>query len=317
LITPTLPKPEMWLEDYLHEVYCNTHVLRPGTIYQYQIAINCLDEWSGEPLRVSELGDTLINCWLKHLETKGLAPATIRSRRTHILSLWYAAFKGGLCPSRPTDVRIAPVPYNPPRAWRWEEVQKLLDTTEKLKGSYPGERWVLPQEKRYRRARGCASVTASVYWGLFIRLAWDTAIRQGDLFKLQLSNFNKDGHGEIVQRKTRMWHFVRVHPETMQFILQSFPPSREFIMPTWHASIELWRREFRRIVGLAGLDGTAKKIRKSSATDVEIHFPGCGPAHLGHVSEMSLAQAHYLDPRLIRKNKPMPQPLRVQEGGAR
>ncbi|HWA97240.1 MAG TPA: hypothetical protein VG713_02055, partial [Pirellulales bacterium] len=84
----------------------------------------------------------------------------------------------------------------------------------------------------------------------------------------------------------------------------------EFIL-TWHASPELMRRQFDSLAMAAGLEGTIKKLRKSAATDVELRFPGCGAAFLGHAHEMGIAGRHYLDPRLLIQTRPMPRPLRT------
>ncbi len=74
---------------------------------------------------------------------------------------------------------------------------------------------------------------------------------------------------------------------------------------------------FRRVADRAGLKGSFKKIRKASASNVELRFPGCGSAHLGHVSQATLAQTNYLDPRIVGKNKPLPEPiLPTAEGSA-
>ena len=85
-----------------------------------------------------------------------------------------------------------------------------------------------------------------------------------------------------MQRKTGRWHLTKVHEETRDKILASFPPDRRTIIP-WDMTKEHFREEFGALVKAAGLNGTFKTLRKSSATEVELHYPGCGGAHLGHV----------------------------------
>ena len=63
--------------------------------------------------------------------------------------------------------------------------------------------------------------------------------------------------------------------------------------------------QFRRIMESAGLSGQWKKIRKGSATNVEIRYPGAGAAHLGHAAG-SIARTHYIDPKLVAFHRPLP-----------
>ena len=61
--------------------------------------------------------------------------------------------------------------------------------------------------------------------------------------------------------------------------------------------------------------GSFKRLRKSSATEIERHYPGMGGPHLGHVSLRGIAETNYLDPTLLIDTKPMPRPLRELSDG--
>ena len=67
----------------------------------------------------------------------------------------------------------------------------------------------------------------------------------------------------------------------------------------------------KEIVDPLGFQGTMKKLRKSSASDVELHHPGLGGFHLGHRAGRDIARLHYLDPRIIAENRPMPDTAQV------
>lgn len=291
----------MMLLEYLHEAYKVKRSISPGAVYQYEVAVQSLDRWSGEPVRVDELCDALVNRWVRFLESQSIAPATLRNRRRHLLTLWISACRDELCPTRPHDVRCPPLPYKAPRAWPYEDVCKLLGAAMTLEGQYPSERWVTDVTWRLPRR---------VIWSLLIRIGWDTGIRLYDLWNLKRSQFAADGEFEIVQRKTGRWHLSKVHPSTMQAIDQSEADKRDFIVP-WRASLKWFDLEFAKIVEAAEvLPGPFKRIRKSSATEVEKFHPGCGGTHLGHVSGMGIAEKHYLDPRLLVSRRPMPRELR-------
>ncbi|MFO0899740.1 MAG: hypothetical protein U0836_20110 [Pirellulales bacterium] len=67
--------------------------------------------------------------------------------------------------------------------------------------------------------------------------------------------------------------------------------------------------EFAAIVKTAGLVGSWTKIRKSSGSNVEASYPGYGSIHLGHSQGPQVTTAHYLDPRIVQAQKPMPSEL--------
>jgi len=192
------------------------------------------------------------------------------------------------------------VPWVPPTAWTYEQVQQLLERAESLDDYYPADRWLANERDRMRRAS---------FWGLVIRLAWDTGLRGCDLLELRPRSLTSRRTIELIQSKTGRWHMTMVHEETRDKILASFPPDRRTIIP-WVMTPKYFRDEFSELVKAAGLKGTFKTLRKSSATEVELHYPGCGAAHLGHVQPGDIARKNYLDPKLLIENKPMPRPLR-------
>ena len=65
------------------------------------------------------------------------------------------------------------------------------------------------------------------------------------------------------------------------------------------------RAFFRRVLKEYGLPGSIKWLRRTSATLLERSHPGAAKAHLGHRTH-GLAYTHYVDPRLLQQNKPMP-----------
>lgn len=62
---------------------------------------------------------------------------------------------------------------------------------------------------------------------------------------------------------------------------------------------------FRHVLRANGLPGSIKWLRRTSATLFERIHPGAAKAHLGHRTH-GLAYKHYVDPRLLQQDKPMP-----------
>ncbi len=303
---PCPTSAETMLCDYVG-VYAGKRTLRPGSVYQYQVAANCFDLWYGRRVAVNELTFELVALWIKHLIQSSMAPATANNRRRHLLTLWRHAHLDGFNDVAPLGLPTVPVPWVPPQAWTYEEVKLLLDAAERLKGHYPA--FPAQSQRIIRRA---------TLWGLLIRLAWDTGLRTGDILALRPQSIRADGVIELIQSKTQRHHLTRIHPETQNAIAASFPPQTDTIIP-WYATGEYARREFKAIIASAGIPpGSFKKLRKSSGSEIEMRYPGCGGAHLGHAARSDIARMHYLDPRMIIANKPMPRPLRELPGkGAR
>jgi len=290
------------LSDYV-DVYVGKRTLQPGSIYQYRVAADSIDRWYGRPVAVGEVTFELVAEWIRYLIQSTLAPATARNRRTHFLTLWRSMHADGLNPCLPVGLPTVPVPWIPPRAWTYDEVKLLLDVAERLGSHYPKSPAM--NERVMRRA---------TFWGLMIRLAWDTGLRTGDIMALRPQSIRDDGVIELIQSKTRRHHLTRIHPETQAAIAASFPPATGTILP-WYASWEYYRREFKAIMTSACIGpGSFKKLRKSSGSEVEMLYPGCGAAHLGHAAGSDITRMHYLDPRMIITNKPMPRPLRELAG---
>ena len=65
------------------------------------------------------------------------------------------------------------------------------------------------------------------------------------------------------------------------------------------------REFFRKVLRSKSLPGSIKWLRRTSATLLECVHPGAAKAHLGHRTH-GLAYKHYVDPRLLQQNKPIP-----------
>lgn len=83
------------------------------------------------------------------------------------------------------------------------------------------------------------------------------------------------------------------------------PEQRELAFPLTDKVLWYW---FDKITEAAGVNGSAKWVRRTGATRVEQHQPGSAMAYLGHKTA-GLAYQHYVDARQIQSNRPMPPPI--------
>lgn len=286
---PESPTLSEWLVTY-----ALSRDVTDKTVYQYTAAIKSLNGFLGRKVRLSELNPDDINRWLIHLSSLGQSPHTVNGRRRHIIALWRAAYESDLVPDAPKRIRTMRAPLPPPFAWTVDEVRTLLKTAETMPGCY--------EEMRMWR---------NDWWSLYIRLGWDTGLRTCDLLALRFDQLQDDGGIMLSQHKTGRWHLVRIHKSTAAKIKAVAPQPRKLLLP-WPYTPEHLRFQWQRVISDCQTKGPLKRLRKSSASNVELHFPGAGALHLGHAR--GIAQHHYLDPRITAPNRPMPEELTI--GGA-
>lgn len=267
------------------------HAVRPNTLHQYRIVADLFERWAGGPVRLEDLDERSVSAWLRDLATTH-APATCRSKRVGLLALWRAAAEEDLCDPPCRRVRSVPVPIVPVEAWDADEVRRLLEAVAGLRGRHP------------------CGLSRPEWWDLAIRVAWDTALRRGDQFRLAVESVRDDGTLTVVQSKTSRVAALRLAPETLERLRGSLRTAPRKLVSPWFASGETFAGQFRRIVRKAGVrPGTWKWLRRSSASDVEEQCPGEGAAQAGHAPGSRVTAIHYLSPRICGKRRAFPRPL--------
>ncbi len=274
------------------EQYQTASGCRDNSAEQYRIAAQSVERFAGRTIYVDEFCPKLVNDWLAHAQ-KSLSASTVRTRRNHVVALWRSAHAHGLCATAHVREFIRPVRGGPKlsAAWTLDEARQLIETARELEGGftyYDGRR--------------------SEFWELVVRCCWDSALRLGDLLAAKQAEFNDAGEAALTQSKTGRPVFVRLLPKTVAMLVASGWRDRETLLPVPYCR-EAFRKQFEQLVTLSCLDGSLKKIRKSSATNVEMRFPGWGAIHLGHLTGFKTADAHYFDFRIIAAKKPNPEEL--------
>lgn len=265
--------------------------IRKNSAEQYRIAARSIELWAKRSVGVEEFAPDLINQWLADNDSK-LSKSTLRTRKRHATALWRSAHAEGLCPTpcNGDALRRIPLTRKHVEAWTVEEVRQLVEVCQRLPGTLD------------------VGLTRAHFWEQTIRDEWDSAIRMGDLLTAGPGDFSPDGCAVLYQSKTNRPVFVRLQPKTLAMHQQVCWRTRRKLVP-WPFTREHFRKEFERIVQFAGLFGSFRKLRRSSATNVEIHHPGWGAIHLGHLTGFKTADAHYFDFRLIGSKKPSPEEL--------
>lgn len=266
--------------------------VEPESIRQLVIAADLFERWAGGPVPLAELDERSVSEWLRDLSATR-APATVRSKRTLLLSLWRLAADEDLCEPPRRRVRSTRVVPRPVECWSLDEVRQIVAACRRLKRWHP------------------CGLRRATWWELAVRIAWDTALRRGDQLRLPASAIGPDGRGVIVQHKTRRPLAIRLSPESAAMLRESLLEAPRALACPWPASGEAFAQQFRRIVRLACVrDGTWKWLRRASITDCEAQHPGAGGPQGGHAPGSRITAQHYLDPRIVWGGDPVrPRPL--------
>ncbi|MFO0899829.1 MAG: hypothetical protein U0836_20555 [Pirellulales bacterium] len=281
--------PTMTLRDYLDGHYATKRSIGTKTAQGYDTAIVSLCRHAKHDVRIEELTPELVNGWLRAIETT-VKPVTLMAYRRHLLVIWRSAHDDELLEALPLRIRKLRLSPRIPTAWTVDEVRLLVAAAKRVEGNYP-----------------LMGVTKATWWELAIRAAWDEGLREGDFLNQPHDLFAADRlRATLIQHKTRRPVLVGWHPSTWA-LWQACPSWPTLIW--WGHCRRHFSTEFASIVKAAGLVGSWTKLRKSSGSNVEAHFPGYGSVHLGHSQGPQVTTAHYLDPRIVQAQKPMPTEL--------
>ena len=148
------------------------------------------------------------------------------------------------------------------------------------------------------------------WWDLAVRLAWDSALRWGDLVALPVAAVRPDGVTSWTQSKTGRPVTFRLSQTSLEALHASLEACPRALVCPWPASHETFAQQVRVLVRHAGIrPGTWKWLRRASATDVELQQAGGGASHLGHAPGSRVAEVSYLAPAILGRRLACPQPL--------
>ena len=279
----------MLLATYLERYTLETE-LSPRTIDNYRGTVSRFSRWLGCPARLGNLTDDAVNRWLVSILNKGRSPKTAKNERNALLALWRAAYEAQLVPCKPERIRKINVPASLPEAWDERQLVALLAVADLLRG-------------RLRRGR----IRKAAFFRAFIMAGYDSGLRLADLLALRRDQIAPDGSVAVLQQKTQWPVLARLRPETLAAMNAIARDGEPLVFGGVVGRRQLFAH-FGRLVRLAGLVGGTRKLRRSGASLLERVCPGAAPYYLGHRGP-AMAARHYLDPRIVGRDRPMPPPL--------
>lgn len=264
----------MTLLDFANQ-YATTAGASPG--YREQLVVLCKRlPWQATDLTVDKI-DAYLTDALKHL-----AASTVHNHRRMLSTLRKAALRDGLVNECTRPIRRVKHSLPVVRAWDHDEIRRLLSVAAQMPGG----------------TLRCPYTLLLPAWILF---GYSSGLRLGDLLEVRWDqlrgntlalNLRKTGALHVVVLDVAAMHAISMLPRKGPKIFGSLVGRSRIIVA------------MRRLIKQAGLHGSGKYLRRSSATYAEIDGIDA-TGHLGHKTPNM--KKHYLDPVLLaQKKRPIP-----------
>jgi integrase len=275
----------MLLKDFLQNDYRRLRDISAATLKTYTAAIHSVEKHLGRAATLEDLIPTTINDWLTALlDTTGRE--TVYSYRRHVLTIWRAAEELEILKLGPRRIKPIRRPARIIEGYSTDDMGKLLDATKRVR------RWL--------------------WWRVFLQMAWYSGLRLSDVLAVERKWIfhGPEGTGllSVIQQKTGQQISKTLPAELMADISDLVEPGQRIVCPLW-CRREAFFRAFKRLTRKAGLPaGTAKWIRRGSASEAEKLSAGAGPVHLGHSrgSGTTIFNQSYRCDRIIQPKIVMP-----------
>lgn len=279
-------RPPATLREFIPR-YAAERGIRPRTVETIYYRLSQFELILGRPATLADLNDALINLWTAKMFDAGLHAVTIRGNRGVVLALWRAAYELSFVNERPGRIRKIKVKPPAPQCWSAWQLVQLVEVARGLHGE-------LANDTLVRRA---------TFWTAFVLVGYYTALRLGDLLSLRWDQI-QESMVVLTMSKTGDVIVYPLPPDAMELLAKLRGGDRRLVFG------ELINGKncglfFRRMLQAKELPGSIKWLRRTSATMLERLHPGAAKAHLGHRTH-GLAYKHYVDPRLLQQDKPLP-----------
>ena len=254
------------------------------TELNYRRSVRCFSAHLGRPATRDDLREAKVNAWLKSLD---LAPQTIRHRKQGITGLWNWLAQSKVSFRSTTAVACVESKCPKPvvRAWTIEQIRILISASEKIDGQLSN------------------GIDGSKYMKAAVLFGYDVGLRPTDLRLITWHSI--DGRRVLFdQRKTGYGHVGQISEATLQALIRIKYPKRE---RPFHLSKGGMRRWEKRLYSEAKALGFVRykgqgfgTLRKSHATEIARRDGVAAAAKsLGHVSGITIALTHYIEPDAI------------------
>jgi len=279
-------QPPATLREFLPR-YVAERGIRVRSVTSIRHRLTNFEKLLGRPATLADLNDTMMNLWTTRLFEAGLSPVTVRGYRGAVLALWRAAYEMHFLETRPGRIRKIRVKPTVPECWTESQLVEVVQAFRSLQGE-------LQSDPTLRRA---------TFWTAFVLVGYYSALRFGDLMSLRWDQI-QDGLIVVPMSKTGDIIACALPADASELLGKLRGGGRTLVFGELMNGRNS-RTLFQRVLKAHGLPGSIKWLRKTSATLLERIHPGAAKAHLGHRTH-GLAYKHYVDPRLLQQNKPMP-----------
>ena len=211
---------------------------------------------------------------------------TVRTHRAILRAVHVHAKDAGHVDDCTRKIARVKCPQPIPIAWTADQLRRIHAEAGKIRGSF---KRLVPRSQAMQAA---------------ILVGYATALRLQDLLGLRHETI-RGGQVILVVQKTQRVHAVPLTDEALA-ALQELPKVGPFVFRHFFRTTA-FLYHFKKIVKAAGLEGSPKFLRRSSATYASL--AGIDPTgHLGHATS-ELARKHYLDPAILAAGRPAVPPL--------
>lgn len=253
--------------------------------YLMTLTINCFVRWSPTPISLNDLSDELLARYRQWLLANDKSRKTANGIVSRISMVWREAHRRKLVSDLPT-LRILKVPRRNPVAWTVAEIGQLIESAQQETGMI-------------------GDIPANVWWTGLILVTYDTALRRRALMGICLADVNLESGCILVQAeymKDGEDFIVHITEQTVAVLKFMMKQKRELL---FHWSFDnhkkrswtTFHRHARAITLRAGLDadhGFLHRIRRTTATAINIVVPGAATTMLGH-NDPTMAGRFYID----------------------
>lgn len=267
----------MLLRDFA-DSYCT----RVGGSLGYREQLNVLTRRL--PWHVEDLNPEKINQYLTDA-LQSLAATTVANHRRMLKTLYKTAVADGIAANCTKPIRAVKHFFPPPKAWTMDELSQLVAAAREMPGGTV--------------KRQCSY---SILMPAWVLTAYSSGLRRGDMLAVRWDEV-RDDRICLTQSKTGTMHVCVLD----QAALDSLKKLPRYDMRVFGGIIgkDQIRRVLRRLVDRAGLRGSGKYLRRSSATFAELSGMS-STLHLGHRTP-GLAFRHYVDPVIVAQGRrPVP-----------
>jgi integrase len=265
----------------LVDLYCNHVGASLGYRWQLIVLVRRLADWT-----VTDLTVPRIDAYLTAALAK-LSPSTVQNHRRMLGTLRRFALREGLAVDQCTRTlrRVKTICPNP-IAWTQAEISHLVEVAREMPG-------------RTAYCNLCEVLPA------YVIVAYTTGLRAGDMLSIRHDQIRGD-RLSLVIHKTNQPH-VAVLTDQCLAAIRELPRRGGRIFGDLIPCRQL-SRHFRRLVLRAGMAGSSKFLRRSSATFAELNGIDA-TGHLGH--RTAQMKRHYVDMAIMSQNRRAVPPLEL------